>query len=247
MKGILSRLFHRHVDFDYPIGHTPSDPQSWPKEWREIRRKEYERFPKTILTQDLLTLGSLQDALLKRKSLREYNIGKKITLSELSTLLYYSAGVKPMEEDDNYSVRRFYPSGGARYPLELYLSIFRVENMNPGLYHYNVKEHSVEELSSDQEDIANLKEGLYYPWSREAAVVIYITAAWERNMIKYDDRGYRIVLMEAGHIAQNIALVASSLEIGCCNSVGFHNKHTDNILDITNRDEDSLYMALLGK
>jgi SagB-type dehydrogenase family enzyme len=246
MKGILSKIFHKHVDFDYPIGHTPSDPQSWPMEWREIKRKEYERFPKTILTHDFLALGNLQEALLKRKSLREYNVGKKIALNELSTLLYYSAGVKPMK-DNRDSVRRFYPSGGARYPLELYLGIFRVENMSSGLYHYNVKEHSLEELSTDSEDISDLKEGLYYPWSRDAAIVIYITAVWERNMIKYDDRGYRIVLMEAGHVAQNIALVASSLGIGCCNSVGFHNKHTDNILDIVNHDEDSLYMALLGK
>ena len=119
--------------------------------------------------------------------------------------------------------------------------------LKPGIYHYNVKEHFLEALATEPEYLESLKEGLYYPWSREAAVIFLITAVWDRNMMKYQDRGYRIILMEAGHMAQNLALIAAALGIGCCNSVGFHNQRIDEVLDIEQEDENSLYMALLGK
>ena len=53
--------------------------------------------------------------------------------------------------------------------------------------------------------------------------------------------------MEAGHLAQNLALTAAALNIGCCNSVGFHTEKINKVFDIENGDESSLYMAVLGK
>lgn len=249
MLGIFSRKFHRQTDFNFPIGTPPSDPQYWPKEWTEIYHKEHPRLPKIGLPLKFLKLGSMEDSFKKRHSTREFDLSKKISLDELSTLLYYSAGAKPprINFDGEAVIRRHYPSGGARYPLEVYLGIQRVEGVEPGIYHYNTKEHLLENLTTDLEYLESLKEGLYYPWSRDAAVILLITSVWNRNMMKYKDRGYRIILMEAGHLAQNLALTAATLDIGCCNSVGFHNGRINDILDIKNEDEDSLYMAVLGK
>lgn len=246
MSGEFSKKFHEQTDFSFPLGTPPSDPQYWPKEWREIFHKQYPRLEKIALSTNLLSLGDLENSLITRHSQREFDIAESLTLDEISTILYYSAGVKPSFGRWN-EVRRCYPSGGARYPLELYLLIQRVDGIVPGIYHYNVKEHILEKLSDYQEDIDSLKDGLYYPWSRDAAVACFITAVWERNFMKYKDRGYRIVLVEAGHLAQNLALTATALNIGCCNSVGFHNEHIDENLDITHEDEDSLCLALLGK
>lgn len=246
MFGKFSKAFHRQTDFDFPIGMLPSNPQYWPKEWSEIYHKEYPRLAKIALSHNLLNLGNLENSLKARHSQREFDLNNSLTLDELSTILYYSAGVKPSFRELN-KVRRFYPSGGARYPLEAYLLIQRVNGIKPGIYHYNVKDHVLEKLSNDQKDINSLKDGLYYPWSRDAAIVYFITAVWERNFMKYKDRGYRIVLIESGHMAHNIALTASALGIGCCNSVGFNNEYVDEALDIEHEDEDSLCMALLGK
>ena len=249
MLGIFSRKFHKQTDFDFPIGTPPSDPQYWPKEWKEIYHKKYPRLPKTELPRNFLELGSLESNLKKRHSTREFDLAKNITLDELSTLLYFSAGAKPpyINSDGESIVRRHYPSGGARYPLEVYLGIQRVEGVIPGIYHYNVKEHLLETLTADREWLESLKEGLYYPWSHDAAIIFLITSVWSRNMMKYKDRGYRIILMEAGHLGQNLSLVATALGIGCCNSVGFHNGRINEVLDIENEDEASLYMAVLGK
>jgi len=246
MPGEFSKLFHKQTDFDFPIGSLPSNPQYWPKEWKEIQYKNYPRMPKIKLPKKFLNLGSFERALKNRYSTRNFNPNKELTLNQLSTLLYFSAGVKPFKTKNENLIRRFYPSGGARYPLEVYLGIKKVKGVEQGIYHYNVKEHLLENIGG-KEWLDELLPALYYPWSREAAVIYIITAVWDRNFIKYKDRGYRIVLMEAGHLAQNLALTASALNIGCCNLVGFHNKKFNEILDIENSSESTLYIAVLGE
>jgi len=243
MSGTFSKQFHKQTNHDFPIGKLPSDPQYWPKEWKEIYHKSYPRFAKIGLSKNLLDIGELKKVLEKRRSVREFDTSAKLTFDELSTIIYYSAGVRA----DWESVRRFYPSGGARYPLELYVAVQRVEGIDPGLYHYNVKDNLLETLTKNYETMEQLRGGLLYPWSRDAAVMFFITAVWDRNFVKYKDRGYRIVLMEAGHLGHNIALVSSALGIGCCNSVGFNNQRINEVLDIENEDEDSLYLAIVGK
>lgn len=246
MFGIFSRKFHSQTNFDYPIGSLPTSSQYWPKQWKEIYHKEYPRMPRIPLSSRLLPLGSLGDALLQRTSQREFNTAQSISFDELSTLLYYTAGVKPQHTDWNL-VRRFYPSGGARYPMEVYLLIQRVDTLSPGIYHYNVKDNVLEHLVTDQDTVEQLKLGLYYPWSKDAAAILFFTAVWDRNFMKYQDRGYRIVLMEAGHMAQNLALTATALHIKHCNAVAFHNEHVEQMLDIGSEDENTLYMTVLGK
>lgn len=247
MHGFLSRQFHKQTNFNFPLGTLPTDPQYWPKEWTEIYHKSYPRMPKVPLSEKLLDLGELKNALELRFSQREFDITQEISFSELSTLLHFSSGIRP-SAGDNQAIRRFYPSGGARYPLEVYLLVQRVEGLTPGIYHFNVKNNYLEILDTEKEDVEELKKGLLYPWSQEAAVVVFITAVWGRNFMKYKDRGYRIVLMEAGHLNHNIALISSALGIKCCNSVGFHNEHIDHMLDIgQENEENSLYMAVLGK
>lgn len=246
MLGSISKKFHKLTNFNFPIGSLPSNPQYWPKEWTEIHHKEYPRLPKIPLSYNFSDLGTLKKSLELRHSAREFNVNETLTEKELSTLLYYSAGTKPAPKNQD-CVRRHYPSGGARYPLETYLVIQRVQSIEKGIYHYNIKKHALETLSTDVEDLTQIRDGLYYPWSREAALILFITSVWDRNFIKYKDRGYRITLTEAGHMAQNLALISASLDIGCCNSVGFNDIRISSILNIENGVEDPVYMALLGK
>ena len=243
MNGIFSKLFHKQTDFNFKIGTSPSNPQHWPKTWKEIQYKEYGRFEKIKLP-PVLSLGDFKSALENRHSLREFDLSKKVSFEELSTLIYYAAGVRPSQQDD--LIRRFYPSGGGRYPLEVYLGIQRVDGLEKGIYHYDIRQNQLEKVF-DRSELKNIFPALLYPWSREAAVIFIITAVWDRNFVKYKDRGYRIVLFEAGHLMQNLSLVASALGIGCCNSVGFNNEVFNETLDITNRDEATLYISALGK
>lgn len=247
MFGIFSKKFHVQTNFSFSLGTPPSDPQSWPKEWIEIKHKSYPRFPQKKLSENILELGTLEASLKNRRSQREFDRFKKISFDELSTLLRRGAGINSEYKSLNEVVRRFYPSGGALYPLEIYLAIQRVEGLIPGIYHFNVKDNTLETMTIDPEYMENLQEGLLYPWSRGAAAIIFTTAVWDRNFVKYHDRGYRIALLEAGHLNHNFALIASSLGVGCCNSLGFHNQRINETIDIENEDEDSVYMTLLGR
>jgi SagB-type dehydrogenase family enzyme len=247
MSGEFAKKFHKKTDFSFEIGTLPSNSQYWPKEWKEIKHKSYPRFPRVDLSRDFLELKKFEDVLLGRHSTREYDLTKKITLQELSTLLHYSAGIRPTEKNEEQGFRRFYPSIGAPYSLEIYLLIQGVEGLECGIYHYNIKEHQLEILSAEKKRIARMLEGLYYPWSREAPVSIFTTAVWERNFTKYEDRGYRLVLLDAGHLGQNLALVATALGLNSCNSAGFHNQRIEEVLDIEKDDEDTLYLTLIGK
>lgn len=250
MFGIFSKKFHKQTDFYFNLGVPPENPQYWPKEWKEINYKAYPRMPKIDLPRNFLPLGNFEEAIKNRHSARVFNVDAELSLKELATLVYFSAGVKPQEQEIKINenlIRRFYPSGGALYPLETYLGIQKVEGIEPGIYHYNVKDHLLEQLLK-KPGIEDFKQALLYPWSREAAAFFITTAVWDRNFIKYKDRGYRIVLLEAGHLTQNLALTAAALKIGCCNLVGFHNKRVNEILDINREDEESsLYVSALGR
>ena len=249
MSKIFIEKFHRRGDFNFALGRLPNDPQYWPKEWTEIKHKSYPRLSQTPLSKNFSDLGSLENSLKNRRSQREFDRFKKISFDELSTILHYSAGINPKRKDDekDESVRRFYPSGGALYPLEIYLLIQRVEGLIPGIYHFNVKDNALETLTIDPEYMENALEGLFYPWSRGAAAMLFTTAVWSRNSMKYRERGYRIAMLEAGHLNHNFALIASALGIGACNSLGFHNQRINEVLDIENENEDSVYLTLLGR
>lgn len=246
MLGPLSKFFHKQTNPKFKPGTKPPDSSFWPKEWKEIIYKSYPRFPKINLTENLLDLGDLKEILFKRKSERNFDKEKFLTFEEFSTLLYYSAGIKDKKTDDPNLWRRFYPSGGARYPLEVYLTIQRVESLEPGVYHYNVKDNLIEKILGES-GAEEIKNALLYPWSKDFAFLFMISSCWDRNFIKYRDFGYRLVLLEAGHLMQNLALIACALDIKICPLAGFNPDLMNEILDIKNEGEDLIYIAALGK
>lgn len=150
---------------------------------------------------------SVESALFKRRSIREYKKGA-LTLEQLSTLLWAAQGITAI---GGY---RTAPSAGALYPLELFVVAGDVEGLKPGLYRYRTASNSLE--SMDDEDVrstlsdASLKQF----WMEPAPAMIVIAAVYERTTGKYGRRGNQYVHMEAGHAAQNICLEATALDLG---------------------------------
>jgi SagB-type dehydrogenase family enzyme len=81
----------------------------------------------------------------------------------------------------------------------------------------------------------------------EASLIIFITAIFERSTLKYSDRGYRFVLLEAGHIAQNINLVINGMGLGCINLGGFFDRQVDELLELDGINHSTIYMIAIGK
>ncbi len=207
---------------------------------RQVRFKSYARFQEIHLPRPKLDNSNLKETLLKRRSIRAFS-GKKISLGYLSSLLYFSAGLKTNRSP--WQADRFYPSAGSRYPLELYVLSLNSQ-LPKGLYHYYLKNHSLEKLIS----FDKFETGAYFKhdWVSQAALVIIISAVFRRNTTKYGDRGYRYLLIEAGHLGQNIYLTSTALKLSCCSVGGFFDDALNGLIDIDGIYESIIYAVAVG-
>lgn len=240
----LSEQFHEAINISKKLKTTPQP--LWPKSWIEIYTKGYPRLRSIKLKKEFSPemKTSFDRVLFKRKSTRDFK-SKLLTLRELSTLLYFSGGVKSIINNDWNTSRRFYPSGGARFPLEIYVVLYNNTELEKGIYHYNVKRHALEILKKG-DYLKELRKGIDPPWLVNANMAILITAVFGRNQVKYGDRGYRLILAESGHLAQNIYLIANTLNLGSCAFGGYVDYAINDLLDIDGVNESVVYAMIVG-
>ncbi|MBI1975094.1 MAG: SagB/ThcOx family dehydrogenase [Parcubacteria group bacterium] len=252
-QSLFSQYFHRKTG-NKRFTEPQSDPSTWPEEWKKTYFKGYPRMPRIDLKPYLKPLPdvSLEKVLKSRRSRRAFG-DSPIHTGTLSNLLYWSSGIRDLkqyiEKKDWQDSFRFYASGGARYPLEIYPLVLRGEgDLKPSLYHYYVKEHALENIwekdfSGDKEFFEGI---LAYPWSHNASLILFITSVFWRNQTKYGERGYRYVLQESGHLGQNIYLVCEALGLQCCALGGFADEEVDKLIDIDGVTEASVYAFAVG-
>lgn len=242
--GELSKLFHMQTTEAQSAG-IPSDSKAWPEEWKTIYYKEYPRFPQiTLPYRDTLNVD-IAEILSKHESSRLFDHVQNISLEDLGTLLKAGVGTHVRK---NGKEGRAYPSGGARYPIEVYLSLAKnsAVGLKEDLYHYNFKTHTLEHMEYFETEEQNIRKCLTYKWAERAPVVIILTAMWWRTMNKYKDFGYHLSLIEAGHMAQNLITISTALGLGSCPLAGIHKNETSKVLGLDPSYEAPLYALALG-
>ena len=205
------------------------------KEYPDARRIELPRFG------DMKTLP-LMEAIARRKSIRLYS-GEPLAGEALSFLLWASGGVGRTERGNVY---RTAPSAGALYPIETYLAIQGVVGIDPGIYHYALKDHALEELKKGQYGHDITQAALGQKMCLNAAVVFIWTAIFYRSKWKYKERAYRYIYLDAGHIAENLALAATSIGLGTCQIGALFDGEVNSIVDVDGKDESVVYMSVVG-
>lgn len=173
--------------------------------------KEYPRSPKIHLSKPSLPNVSLQDAFLNRITTRTFS-QKPIPMASLGSLLYWSAGMIHGMLKNGEDGRRPYPSGGARYPIEIYVSSGNLEHVEDGVFHYNAREHALERMRDGR--AKKIQEAQSQDFAKKAPAFILFSLQKERVMEKYGTLGYKLGMLEAGHIGQNVYLAASALNMG---------------------------------
>ena len=191
---------------------------------------------------DSLETGTLMEVLKSRRSIRHYS-GQPLSLEEVSYLLWAAGGIQRIESGYEF---RTAPSAGALYPVETYLLVDAVEGLSPGLYHYSVKSHGLEELRLGQFGHEIATAALNQKMCLEAAVVFVWTAIFRRSKWKYEDRAYRYVYMDAGHIAENLALAATSIGLGTCQIGALFDNEVNEIIGVDGKTESVVYMSSVG-
>jgi SagB-type dehydrogenase family enzyme len=141
--------------------------------------------------------------------------------------------------------RRPVPSGGALYPLELYVLALAVADVSPAAFHYNPFRHRLE-LLRRVAPAAVAAVAVDPSVVERAAAVVVVTAMFWRSRVKYGLRGYRFALLEAGHVVQNAVLAATALRLPALPLAGFYDRRLDELVGADGLDESSLYALVLG-
>lgn len=140
-----------------------------------------------------------------------------ITLAQLADCLFAGMGITG--ETDNGVVTLplgMTPSGGARNPYEAYVYAVNVEGLAPGFYHYSAADHDLAPIRTDLRPRPSELVG-GQDWADEMPCMILLCASLGRTMWKYEDaNAYRVVMIEAGHIGQNIMLAATQHGLTAC-------------------------------
>ena len=107
-----------------------------------------------------------------------------------------------------------------------------VEGLEQGLYHYDVLGRALERLSAGDLRLPIARAALDQRIAAEAQAVFVWTAVLERSRWKYGERFLRYVLLDAGHIAENVALAATALGLGTCQIAAFYDEEAADILGV---------------
>jgi SagB-type dehydrogenase family enzyme len=195
--------------------------------------------------------GRLLDTLRRRRSLRVGWTAAPLSLAELGPMLAEGFGLGPRAGRREPGMEagvalRPWPSAGALYPLELYVIAQRVTGVAPGAHHYEVQPHA----------LAQLDEAPWSEWRPRwlvepavldgAACAVVITARFAATQEKYGERGYRFTLLEAGHAAQNLLLLAAAMGLLALPVGGFHEDDIARGLGLDPREESPVHTLLLA-
>ncbi|UCG63075.1 MAG: SagB/ThcOx family dehydrogenase [Candidatus Zixiibacteriota bacterium] len=204
--------------------------------------KEYPEATKIELPVPGRTDASLEEVAQQRKSVRSF-ADRGITLMDLSRLLLTADGLTHGRGDWQM---RTAPSGGALYPIDIYVFVSRVETLAAGLYHFQVSDSSLELVTSGDFDerihVASNEQGAV----GNSPITVILTARFDRSTVKYSDRGYRYTYIEAGCICQNVYLQATALGMGTVAVGAFNDDALNELLMIDGRDEAAILMMPVG-
>jgi len=183
---------------------------------------------------------SIEEALLKRRSVREYK-DEPLNLQEISQLLWAAQGITNPQTG-----KRTAPSAGALYPLKVYV-MGQIKGLEIGMYEYHPKNHSIIKIRDKDLKKELVKAAYGQGWIAKAPINIIFTGNYEITAQKYGkEKAPRYTHMEVGHAAQNVYLQATSLGLGTVVVGGFETEKVKEILNLSEK-EDPLYIMPVGK
>ena len=191
---------------------------------------------------------SLEEAIVRRRTRREFDAQQVLTLPQLARLLLLSSGrTAPAMPSELAAAggHRAVPSAGASYAVEVHVIAQRVTGLAPGSYCYEPVGHTLELRRS-----GSFEEGLRrwtfdQHWMLDAAAVFVMVGRLERIAPRYGSRGYRYMLFEAGHVAQNLYLLGAAHELCVQATGGFVDHAIARLLGLQQRAM-ILYLVAVG-
>ncbi len=188
---------------------------------------------------------AVEQAIRQRQSRRDFS-RKPLSVDELAFLLWATQGVREVLERG--TALRTVPSAGARHALETYLAALNVEGLETGFYRYLPLEHQLLFEFQEANPGRKLAEAALGQWfvARAAAVFCW-TAVPYRMEWRYGLAAHKVILLDAGHVCQNLYLACEAIGAGTCAIAAYHQEAMDRLLRVDGRDEFTIYLAPVGK
>jgi SagB-type dehydrogenase family enzyme len=240
----------------YPMafGNDPRNPELLSDQRKDIPapplQKRFDaKAEKTVAlpapTRDVMAVHDLFTVIGQRQSRRAY-ASTPLSREQLSFLLWATQGVHIANTEKNCS-RRTVPSAGSRHPYETYVHVARVDGVEPGLYRYLPLTHEL--LLLDRRP--SLREELYVltdreEWAADAPVFFLWSCVPYRGEWRYYTMAHKSMLLDAGHIGQNLYLAAEAMGCGACTLGGYWQEGADRFCGVDGEDEYVVYLASVG-
>lgn len=213
-------------------------------------QKAYDNKAETIalpeVKEDVVIKSNIFNIFKDRKSNRSYS-GEALSLEELSFLLWATQGVKEIK-GNNYATLRPVPSAGARHPFETYIAVNRVVGLKQGVYRYLALTHELLFLF-EEESLENILSDLTLGqrFVGKAAVTLIWSAIPYRGEWRYNKLAHKPMLLDAGHLCQNLYLACEAVGCGTCAIAAYDQRRMDDFLKLDGEDEFVVYLAPVGK
>ncbi len=194
----------------------------------------------------VITETNLVDAIGNRRSRRNYS-DAYLSVEELAFLLWATQGQRnPGIQPAHF---RTVPSAGARHSFETYLFINRVEKVPPGLYRYLplsnelVLLYLIDKQSKTRLSRATLGQGFI---ASGAVVFIWATVPYRMEW-RYLQAAHRVILLDAGHVCQNLYLACEAIHAGSCAIAAYDQEAMDELIQVDGKEQFTIYLAPVGK
>ncbi|WP_437752998.1 SagB/ThcOx family dehydrogenase [Sorangium sp. So ce1389] len=239
----IARLYHLQSAH---VRSRPLEP-AFDADTQPLQFRTYAGSERTPLPGRDFAIGApLGEVLERRRSIRDFAL-RAMPLETLGRLLHASYGVRGARKiDAEWTCDRPTPSAGGRYPLEIYVATQAVEDLPDGLYHYDARAHDLELRRGGLAHAALADLTLAQDMVLNTNVVVIITAVPLRTMWKYGQRGYRFLWLDAGHLGQNLYLVATAMGLGPVAIGGFYDDELKAFLALP-AEEDAMYVVCIGQ
>jgi SagB-type dehydrogenase family enzyme len=190
---------------------------------------------------------ALMNIMAKRRTNRDVR-SESISVRELGDCLFAGLGITGfVQTESSLLPLKMTPSGGARNPYEAYVWARNVDGLPPGFYHYSALDHSLGTLSA----VTNSSPGDFLGgqnWADQMPAIVFLVAEIKRTSWKYSDpNAYRVVLIEAGHIAQNIMLCCTDNGLTACPTAALCHSEISALFNLDGITQTPIYALALGR
>jgi SagB-type dehydrogenase family enzyme len=216
-------------------------------DWEHMPER-YKSYPDSVAKVSLpdpqISKGeNIWEVFFRRRSERDYSRDAVMSQDALSSLLWATQGITAAAGNFQF---RSAPSAGGLYPIETYLLVRSVGELEKGFYHFRPLEFDLEFIKPGDFGRSLAEAALGQGMVAEAQVVFIWTAVVARSKWKYRQRAYRYIYLDAGHIAQNLYLAGTAAGIGVCGIGAFFDDQVNSLIGVDGTEETALYLASTG-